>query len=176
MRAMNPIFDTITVKFEQLNPTIGKVVKFQHRKAPGWIVGTVTAFAKPNPAFTIPVPDDTWTVTTREGVYYVYRDDEVQITVPKVQGYFYSWFNQAKRRCEIQAVLGEEILFSYTMPRGAVYLGIGRWIGADYERIPSRSVPVRSLPKKWREAVDAQNGELPVWEMGRYGRAHPTAA
>lgn len=177
MRAMNPIFDTITVKFEQLNPTIGQTVRFQHKGCTGWIAGTITAFEKPTPACTTAVPDDTWTINTGAGLFFVYRDDEVNVEVPRVQGWFYSWFNQGRRRCEVQAVLGHELLFSYTMPRGAVYLGIGTWLGnSEDPAIGSRSVPVRSLPKKWREAVDQQNGELPVWEMGRYGRAHPTAA
>lgn len=73
--------------------------------------------------------------------------------------------NQSLRDGWVIAVIGEEVLFTYEMPAGRIFLGIHTYKpenpnlrgGAIY-----RSVSVRSLSKRWQQAIVDQQGNLSV--------------
>lgn len=79
-----------------------------------------------------------------------------------------AYLNQATRYGTVLAVLGAEVLFSYEMPRGRVFLGVFDYSKpAPYRDLPCayRSVSVASLPKKWQAAIHAQGGVLTPEEV-----------
>lgn len=67
--------------------------------------------------------------------------------------------NQGDRDGEVLAVLGDEALIAYEMPSGVTYLNIVAADGSD-EPGKYRAVSAKGMPKKWREAVAKQYGEV----------------
>lgn len=60
--------------------------------------------------------------------------------------------NQGIREAEVLAVIGDEALIEYQMPNGSTSLRIVNRLAPD-ERV-YKNASYKSLPKKWRRAMD----------------------
>lgn len=84
----------------------------------------------------------------------------------------YLWRNQALREAVVIAVHGDESLFAYAMPNGAIYLNqinkfaprhIETWwaTGRKHSVYSYKTVSANNPPKKWAQAIrDAADNEL----------------